>query len=242
MTSKQMRKTLFCFVLFVASGAAAEGAEGAEGAEIRLRADAESAGPIVRLGDVAEIEGELAAQGSVLADIALFPVPAKGASRILRRQELRQLLALCDVDLKGCQFSGAESVVIQAAATHDRILIRPALHLIPASSHVRLVPKQPLAKPAAAEDEEELPPLVKRNSSVTVHARAAGVRITTSGKALAEGIHGESIPVELADSRERILARVIAPQVVEIRAPGAVAAAVAPAANLPAPTLPAPSN
>jgi flagella basal body P-ring formation protein FlgA len=41
--------------------------------------------------------------------------------------------------------------------------------------------------------------------------------VTASGKALADGTLGESILIEQADSRERVLAKVIAPQTVEIR-------------------------
>src|SRR5919109_5073409 len=80
--------------------------------EIHLKASAECAGPTVRLGDVAEIEGEAVAEGSSLGDLVLFPAPAAGKSRLVTRQELRQLLALCDVDVRSWQLSGAQNVEI----------------------------------------------------------------------------------------------------------------------------------
>ena len=65
------------------------------------------------------------------------------------------------------------------------------------------------------------PPVVEKGAIVTVSARAAGVKITTSGKALDDGSTGESIGVELADSKQRVLARVSGPQTVEMTAEGA---------------------
>lgn len=187
-------------------------------AEIRLKEEAESSGPLVRLGDIAEIEGEAIADGLSLADIALFPSPAAGKSRLVRRQELRQLLALCDVPIRDWEFSGAEAVEIRNAGNPTRTIIRPALHLIPSRSHVRLEPKSTAAGQASDPKADKPLPLVKRNGSVTVHSLAAGVRVTTSGKSLADAAQGQTVLVELADSQEKILARVVGPQLVEIRA------------------------
>lgn len=66
------------------------------------------------------------------------------------------------------------------------------------------------------------PPVVDKGASVTVHAITAGVRVTTSGKALEPGTTGETIPVELADSKQHVQARIVGPQTVEI-ATGAAA-------------------
>ena len=187
-------------------------------AEIRLKDQAECAGPLVRLGDIAEIGGEATADGS-LADLVLFPSPAQGKSRLVRQQELRQLLALCDLEMHDCQLTGAEAVEIKPAASHTRTIVRPAWHLIPAQSHVRNEPRE-LGRPGGEQKPEAPIILVKRNAIVTVHSLAAGVKITTSGKSLADAAAGESVLVELDDSREKILARVAGPQLVEIRAGG----------------------
>ena len=64
---------------------------------------------------------------------------------------------------------------------------------------------------------EEPAKLVARNQAITIHSHWPGVKVTASGKALADGTLGESILIEQADSRERVLAKVTAPQTVEIR-------------------------
>lgn len=184
--------------------------------EIRLNEHAEAAGPLVRLGDVAEIAAETTADGESLADLALFPAPAGGRSRLLKRQELVELLALCDVELKGWEFSGADVVEIRGGTSITRTIVRPALHLIPARSQVVHEVKS-AAKPAAETKTEAIPPLVNRNGAVTVHSLAAGIRITTAGKSLADAAKGQAVLVELADSREKVLAQVVGPQMVEIR-------------------------
>lgn len=184
--------------------------------EIRIKEHADAAGPLVRLGDVAEISAETTADGESLADLALFPSPAGGKSRLLKRQELVELLALCDVELKGWEFAGAEAVEIRGATSISRTIVRPALHLIPARSQV-VHEVKPAAKPAGGSKSEETPPLVTRNGAVTVHSLAAGIRITTAGKSLADAGKGQAVLVELADSREKILAQVVGPQLVEIR-------------------------
>ena len=187
--------------------------------EIRLKGETECAGPLVRLGEIAEIEGEVAAAGQSLGDLVLFPAPAAGKSRVISRQEVRQLLALCDVDVRSWQFSGAQTVEINAGGP-ARTIIRPALHLIPSGSNVRRGAKDARLTGAAAGDSDKMPPLVKRGGSVMVHALATGVRITTSGKSLADAAQGEGVLVELTDSKEKILAKVVGPQLVEVRSGG----------------------
>jgi hypothetical protein len=188
----------------------------AQGGEIRLKDSAECAGPLVRLGDIADVEGEVAAEGQSLADVVLFPAPGPGKLRHVRLQELRQLLALCDVPVKDWQFSGAETVEISSDGKRTRTVVRPAHHLIPSRSHMRTEPAAPGKQPAAPKSDKQ-PLLVKRNGSVTVHSLAAGIRITTSGKSLADAAQGQSVLVELADSEEKILAQVVGPQLVEVR-------------------------
>ena len=188
------------------------------GGEVRLKSEGEATGPLVRLGDIAEIEGEAAAEGQSLADLALFPAPAASKSRMLRRQELVQLLALCDVPVREWHFSGADSVEIRAGDKAAKTIVRPALHLIPSRSFVKTDETRTPDKPADASP-EKLEPLIKRNSLVTVYSIAAGVRVTTSGKSLADAAKGQPVLVELEDNKEKVLARVVGPQLVEIRVP-----------------------
>ena len=187
----------------------------AAGVEIRLKDEAHCPSPLVRLGDIAELGETTTAEGPSLADLTLFPAPAPGKSRLLRRQELQQLLSLCEVDVRDVQWAGADRVEIRAGEAEPRTIVRPALHLIPASTYIKKESAS-LARPTA-EKPEEPAKLVSRNQAITIHSHWPGVKVTASGKALADGTLGESILIEQADNRERVLAKVIAPQTVEIR-------------------------
>ncbi len=189
----------------------------AGGVEIHLKDEAHCAGPLVRLGDIAEIESPVTADSPSLADLALFPAPAPGRVRELTLQDLRQWLAWCDVDPRAIEFTGAETVVIRSGADDAKTIIRPALHLIPAQAYIKSRPARPQVKPLAAEEPVEPARLVSRNQAVTIHSIWPGVKVTASGKALADASLGESILVEQLGSRDRVLAKVIAPQTVEVR-------------------------
>jgi hypothetical protein len=204
---------LFAAIITLAFGAPAAAVE------IRLKSEAHSPGSLVRLGDIAEIEGLASAADASLADLVLFPAPAVGKTRELGRQELRQLLALCDVEVRGVELTGAERVVIHAGGDDSKTIIRPALHLIPASAYIKPGTSKPGAKTETAKSAAAPAPskLVGRNQVVSIHSIWPGVKVTATGKALADGALGESVLVEQGDTRERVLAKVIGPQTVEIR-------------------------
>ena len=60
------------------------------------------------------------------------------------------------------------------------------------------------------------PRLVRRGDVVTVFARAAGVRVRTSARAMADGSHGQLIEVQTLTGRDRYSARVVDVQEVEV--------------------------
>lgn len=197
--------------------------------QLVLRQTAESAGPLVRLGDLVQIVGGESVQDESgldedTAELVLFPTPERNTSRTISRQELVELLTLCDLSPRKVQIIGADKVTIHPATAERRHVVRPALHLIPDSSHLRTEPVSPAsvrtartAAIAPLAPPEEKPALVRRNGAVTVHCLAAGVRVSTSGKSLADAAQGEQVLVELADSREKVLAQVLGPQVVQIQ-------------------------
>jgi flagellar basal body P-ring formation chaperone FlgA len=214
-------------------------AAGATAAEIRLRSSAACATSVVRLADVAEVFGEDSRLATALSDIPLCATPAAGSQRSLSQHDVRQLLALSGVEIKTVQVTGSELVtVISQGASSSFPVKRPmvAAGVRQAAFETdlqtgrkpssRLVVK-PSSEPSGDNLEPAAPPLVDRGSTVTVHARTSGVRITTSGKALEAGTVGQTVSVELADSKQRVLAVVTGPQVVEISvgASGATAAA-----------------
>ena len=192
----------------------------AQATEVRLRSVANCPATIVRLDDIAEITSDDPAIAADLAAIPLFPAPTAGRSRQLDRNQVQQLLSISGIDLKQLSLTGSEIVVVQCGVgeSTSRMANRAkgepsAIRL--ASLETAVPARRP--KPVAAEP-SVLPPLVKRGESVTVHSRAAGVRITTSGKALSDGALGTEIQIELADKRNKIVARVAGPQAVEVNA------------------------
>jgi len=189
--------------------------------EIRLKDEAVCGGSLVRLGDVAEIvpSGDVAhaaAEPRELADLALFPSPGPGKTLELTRQELRQLLTLCDVDQRTCQLSGADFVIISADKSPARSIIRPALHLIPSRAYIEKPAAAATYKPSDSKNDETAK-LVERNGAVTIQSIWPGVKITAAGKSLADAALGESVLVVQTDSKEKLLAKVVGPQTVEVR-------------------------
>jgi hypothetical protein len=205
------------FKSIIAAGACVIACGSVAAFEIRLKDEAHCPGPLVRLGDIAELDTPATLAGPSLADLALFPTPAAGKSRELKRQELRQLLALCEINLRDVHLAGAETVVIRAGSAEQKTIIRPALHLIPAAAYIKTGPAQPAERPGPTSKPNPLPKLVQRNQAVTIHSLWPGVKVTASGKALADGTLGEAVLIEQPESRERVLAKVIGPQTVEVR-------------------------
>lgn len=227
MPKTQMKKTAVCFVLFILSGWSAEGAE------IRLKAEARLAGSVVRLGDVAHCEG-LSEEQSHWPDIALFPAPSAQRPRIVEQAEVRQLLALRGLELREVQVAGADAVVIHGAGSKTSSVVRTVAHQAPSKATTHQA-REGNAIPQTIELPAEKPKLlVHRTDSVTIHSLAAGIRVTTHGKALDEGSKGDAILVQLEDSRERILGRIIGPQTVLLQAttlPSSQAAALSTATS-----------
>ena len=78
------------------------------------------------------------------------------------------------------------------------------------------------------------PLLVRRGEVVTVLARAEGVQVKTSARAMEQGALGDLITLQVVDSRERYTARVIGQQKAEVYASGVVVPAI-PIAGTPRP-------
>jgi len=85
----------------------------APGAELRLRSECRCAGPLVTLGDVAEVFATGEAEAASLPAIELFPAPTPPAQRYVRLREIEDLLLLRGVDLTEHRFSGSAQVLIR---------------------------------------------------------------------------------------------------------------------------------
>jgi flagella basal body P-ring formation protein FlgA len=192
-------------------------AAAAHGAEVRLRSLADCSATVVRLADIAEIESDDPLVREELAAIPLFPAPPAGRSRQLDRHQVRQLLAISGMDAKSITITGSELVVVEGAS---RTASRPIQRSSPSAIRLAsLESTDPASRPkTAAPEAAPQPPVVRKGETVTVHSRAAGVRVTMTGKALGDGALGSEVTVELDDKRTKIQGRVAGAQTVEVRA------------------------
>lgn len=88
----------------------------AQAAEIQLRPDCRARGPVVTLGDVAQVASADAQEAARLNAIELFPSPPSGRQRFVRVREIQDLLMVRGIGLSQHRFSGSSVVAIQAAS------------------------------------------------------------------------------------------------------------------------------
>lgn len=81
-------------------------------AEIQLREEVHAAGPLVLLGEIADVHARHSVESAELATIDLFPAPAPGERRVLRLRELQDVLAVRGTNLAEHRFSGASQITI----------------------------------------------------------------------------------------------------------------------------------
>jgi flagella basal body P-ring formation protein FlgA len=84
----------------------------AKSATIQLRPQAHIAGPVVRLGDVADVFDAQEMASRQLAAIELGTAPAEGAEKTLKLREIQELLAARGVNIGEHSFAGAAHVRI----------------------------------------------------------------------------------------------------------------------------------
>jgi hypothetical protein len=201
----------------------------ARSAEVRLRSAAVCSGTVARVADVAEVFAADDRVARALAEIPLCPSPAVGQTRVVSQEVIRQLLDLSGVERTTASVTGSETVTISRqtslraspAAKLPLVVggIRQAAFEVEAEMPAHLKPAQPATlQPSAADQAKPIKtaPLIEKGASLTVHARTAGVRITAAGKAIDSGGLDESIGVELIDTKQRVVGRIVGPQTVEI--------------------------
>ena len=198
-------------------------ASAASAAEVRLRSAVGCTSTVVRVADVAEVFADDARVSEALAEITLCPAPGAGGKRVLTQAEVRELLALSGVDRKTTTVTGSDAVMVTAEGAlrptgGKRPMVAPGVRqaVFQPEEKPKAAAKAAVSAPLAAEKASAAPPAVERGAIVTVSARAAGVRVTTSAKALESGASGETIGVELTDGKQRVRARVSGPQMVEV--------------------------
>jgi hypothetical protein len=203
----------------------------ATAAEVRLRSSAICATSVVRVADVAEIFSGEQRIAAALAEIPLCPAPAAGSQRSLSQEDVRRLLALSGVESDMALVTGSDSVTVtnESSARSGSLPrkpliasgVRQATFEAEADDHRKPKAQSASKLPGPTRSDAKSPassPLVTKGTLLTVNARTAGVRITTSGKALEEGAAGQMIGVELADTKQRVMGRVLGSQLVEVTA------------------------
>jgi flagella basal body P-ring formation protein FlgA len=143
------------------------------GAEIQLREDVRAAGPLVLLGEIADVHARHSVESAELATIDLFPAPPPGEYRVLRLRELQDVLAVRGTNLGEHRFSGASQITIRGP------------HRDEVAPKSRPQPSKPARKAAA-------------DRSVVESRVCAAIEAYLSEKA---GDLGWNVAVQISDSR-----------------------------------------
>lgn len=194
----------------------------AEAAGLRLRAQCQPQGPVVLLGDVAEVLSGDPQETAALTAIELFPAPPNGQQRFLALRELQDALTARGVNLAKLQISGAAQVVVRSLPAAPNASPRPAPAAVVdsrrAEHQVRLAVLRRLQQLGAGADSAavELRLTDEHVRAVSAASRAVAV---TGGAAPVVGLQCLELIVEAADGPKRF------PLEVQIAAPQAVVVA-----------------
>jgi len=102
-------------IIVAAIGFALDGPAAARAAELQLRRECRCLGPVVTLGDVADVLAADSAETEALTAVELFPAPPAGTTRFLPVRRLQDLLLARGVDLLQHRISGASQVAVARA-------------------------------------------------------------------------------------------------------------------------------
>jgi flagella basal body P-ring formation protein FlgA len=122
--------------------------------EVVLRPKAMVTGPVVHVGDVAEIRGLPVDRVNRLAALPLMPAPASGTQRFLSSREIEDMLHAHGENTLKLIFTGAATVAIERIASRNE----PRGHALPPGQGpaegqtTRLISSQVSAAPANAEN------------------------------------------------------------------------------------------
>lgn len=146
-------------------------ASAALSAEIQLRAKCEPQGPIVRLGDLADIYDVTAERKQALAAMEMFPSPAPGQQRTVRVRELQDLFALRQMNPAEHRLSGS-SVVTIVGRREEAAPVAPAVRaqkqVQPVEAPLVVVATVPLARgQIVSESDVELRPTPSVSDAAT---------------------------------------------------------------------------
>jgi flagella basal body P-ring formation protein FlgA len=116
-SSYGFRVFLCLFVAHLIASTTVSARVGLAAETVELRERVAMSGPVVRLGDVAEIVSADRMRARQLAALPLMPAPSPGTERFLRRREVEDLLDAHGQDLRGLRIEGAEQIAISSLAS-----------------------------------------------------------------------------------------------------------------------------
>jgi flagella basal body P-ring formation protein FlgA len=87
--------------------------------EIQLRSDVTTQAAIVRLGDIATLQGTESgsSESDAVCQVIVAPGPTRSHRRVLTSSDIRKTLEQRGIDLQQCQFTGASRVVVSYGAS-----------------------------------------------------------------------------------------------------------------------------
>ncbi|OHB65924.1 MAG: flagella basal body P-ring formation protein FlgA [Planctomycetes bacterium RBG_13_63_9] len=110
-----------------------------QAAEIRLRTECRCDGPLVTLGDVAEVFAADRHQAEALTAVELFPTPSASRQRCVSLREIQDLLLLRGVNLADHRLSGSSQVtVLRQGRSADPQPERPVSPAATCKAHTQL--------------------------------------------------------------------------------------------------------
>ncbi len=97
-------------------------------AEIVLRDTYQSSGPVVTLGDVAEVLGSDQRANEQLGRVDLFPAPTAGRQRFVRVREIQDILIRRGENLAKHRFSGANQVAVSHGERVEKVVFEKPIN------------------------------------------------------------------------------------------------------------------
>jgi hypothetical protein len=160
---------------------------------------------LVKVGDVADVQGGTAALRNKIAQLDLAVLTAVEPATALPRDQVSYRVQLAGIGARDFRMTGASQAVVRlerAGAKADNVV---------QASYV-----EPAGDASATTVPKEQPTLVKARDMVRLLARVGSFRVTALGEAQQDGRAGQLIRVRNVDSNRIISGRVVDQRVVEV--------------------------
>ena len=184
--------------------------EGGKTTVVRLKAEAEVRGEMVRVADVAVVEGSEEAKARI-GEVVVGPSPLPGEARMISAGYVKLRLRKAGVGLEDVRVEG------------DWVKVRGGPHppaLLPRREEgTATSPPGPLSTEwrGGGTTAARGAGMVKRGEAVEVWVRAGGIVIKTGGRAVSEGLIGDVVSVRVDQTQTIVSGVVIGKGICEVR-------------------------